>query len=184
MEAKCCQSPFLIFSKNIIMKKLLFSFLMLAIPLIASAQIRMGYFSYNAILTTMTDYELAKRSVDDLRLKYDAEMKRSEKEFNDKYEEFLEVQRDLVPSILRKRQAELQEMMEKNTAFKNDAIRLLEQAENDALAPVKRKLNEAVARVGRERGYILVLNTDNDACPYIDPELGEDATEAIKEAIK
>ena len=155
------------------MKKLLFSFLMLAIPLMASAQIRMGYFSYNAILTTMTDYELAKRSVDDLRLKYDAEMKRSEKEFNDKYEEFLEVQRDLVPSILRKRQAELQEMMEKNTAFKNDA-----------LAPVKRKLNEAVARVGRERGYILVLNTDNDACPYIDPELGEDATEAIKEAIK
>lgn len=184
MEAKRCQSPFLIFSKNIIMKKLLFSFLMLAIPLMASAQIRMGYFSYNAILTTMTDYKLAKRSVDDLRLKYDAEMKRSEKEFNDKYEEFLEVQRDLVPSILRKRQAELQEMMEKNTAFKNDAIRLLEQAENDALAPVKRKLNEAVARVGRERGYILVLNTDNDACPYIDPELGEDATEAIKEAIK
>ena len=84
MEAKRCQSPFLIFSKNIIMKKLLFSFLMLAIPLMASAQIRMGYFSYNAILTTMTDYELAKRSVDELRLKYDAEMKRAEKEFNDK----------------------------------------------------------------------------------------------------
>ena len=172
MEAKRCQSPFLIFSKNIIMKKLLFSFLMLAIPLMASAQIRMGYFSYNAILTTMTDYELAKRSLDDLRLTYDAEMKRSEKEFNDKYEEFLEVQRDLVPSILRKRQAELQEMMEKNTAFKNDAIRLLEQAENDALAPVKRKLNEAVARVVRERGYILLLNTDNDACTQIDPALG------------
>ena len=89
-----------------------------------------------------------------------------------------------MPSILRKRQAELQELMEKNTAFRNDALRLLEQAETDALAPVKRKLNEAVARVGKERGYILVLNTDNDACPYIDPELGEDATEAIKEAIK
>lgn len=166
------------------MKKLLFVFLMFVLPLAASAQVRMGYFSYNAILTSMTDYQLAKRSVDDLRLKYDAEMKRSEKEFNDKYEEFLEVQRDLVPSILRKRQAELQELMEKNTAFRNDALRLLEQAETDALSPVKRKLNEAVARVGRERGYILVLNTDNDACPYIDPELGEDATEAIKEAIK
>ena len=35
MEAKRCQSPFLIFSKNIIMKKLLFSFLMLAIPLLS-----------------------------------------------------------------------------------------------------------------------------------------------------
>ena len=105
---------------------------MFVLPLAASAQVRMGYFSYNAILTSMTDYQLAKRSVDDLRLKYDAEMKRSEKEFNDKYEEFLEVQRDLVPSILRKRQAELQELMEKNTAFRNDALRLLEQAETDA----------------------------------------------------
>ena len=157
---------------------------MFVLPLAASAQVRMGYFSYNAILTSMTDYQLAKRSVDDLRLKYDAEMKRAEKEFNDKYEEVPEDKRELVPSILRKRQAELQELMEKNTAFKNDAMRLLEQAETDALAPVKRKLNEAVARVGKEHGYILVLNTDNDACPYIDPELGEDATEAIKEAIK
>ena len=111
-------------------------------------------------------------------------MKRSEKEFNEKYEEFLEVQRDLVPSILRKRQGELQEMMEKNIAFKNDALQLLKQAETDAYAPVKKKLNEAVANVARERGYAFVINTDNDACPYVNPEMGEDATEAVKAAIK
>ena len=166
------------------MKKTLLFIILLAMPLLASAQTRFGYFSFDTMLKEMPEYVKAQADVDNLRRKYDSEMRRAEMEFNSKYEEFLEVQRDLVPSILRKRQAELQEMMEKNTAFKNDAIRLLEQAENDALAPVKRKLNEAVARVGRERGYILVLNTDNDACPYIDPELGEDATEAIKEAIK
>ena len=166
------------------MKKFFLSLLMLAIPLLASAQTRFGYFSYNAVLTSMADYQLAKRSVDDLRMKYDAEMKRAEQDFNAKYEEFLEVQRDLVPSILRKRQTELQEMMEKNIAFKNDAEQLLKQAETDAYAPVKRKLNEAVARVGREHGYAFVLNTDNDACPYVNPELGEDATEAIKDKIK
>ena len=157
---------------------------MVAMPLLAGAQTRFGYFSYNDVLTSMTDYQLAKRSVDDLRLKYDAEMKRSEEEFNAKYEEFLEVQRDLVPSILRKRQAELQEMMDKNVAFKKDAQQLLLQAEADAYAPARRKLGEAVARVGRERGYAFVLNTDGDACPYINPEVGEDATEAIKAAIK
>ena len=170
--------------KNATMKKFnLFNFL-LALPLIASAQIRFGYLSYNTVLTSMTDYQLAKRSIDDLKLKYDAEMKRSEKEFNEKYEEFLEVQRDLVPSILRKRQGELQEMMEKNIAFKNDAQQLLKQAETDAYAPVKKKLNEAVANVARERGYAFVINTDNDACPYVNPEMGEDATEAVKAAIK
>lgn len=166
------------------MKKFILFIFLLALPLIASAQIRFGYLSYNTVLTSMTDYQLAKRSIDDLKLKYDAEMKRSEKEFNEKYEEFLEVQRDLVPSILRKRQGELQEMMEKNIAFKNDAQQLLKQAETDAYAPVKKKLNEAVANVARERGYAFVINTDNDACPYVNPEMGEDATEAVKAAIK
>ena len=130
------------------MKKFILFIFLLALPLIASAQIRFGYLSYNTVLTSMTDYQLAKRSIDDLKLKYDAEMKRSEKEFNEKYEEFLEVQRDLVPS------------------------------------PVKKKLNEAVANVARERGYAFVINTDNDACPYVNPEMGEDATEAVKAAIK
>lgn len=166
------------------MKKFILFIFLLALPLIASAQIRFGYLSYNTVLTSMTDYQLAKRSIDDLKLKYDAEMKRSEKEFNEKYEEFLEVQRDLVPSILRKRQGELQEIMEKNIAFKNDAQQLLKQAETDAYAPVKKKLNEAVANVARERGYAFVINTDNDACPYVNPEMGEDATEAVKAAIK
>lgn len=166
------------------MKKFILFIFLLALPLIASAQIRFGYLSYNTVLTSMTDYQLAKRSIDDLKLKYDAEMKRSEKEFNEKYEEFLEVQRDLVPSILRKRQGELQEMMEKNIAFKNDAQQLLKQAETDAYAPVKKKLNEAVANVARERGYAFVINTDNDACPYVNSEMGEDATEAVKAAIK
>ena len=166
------------------MKKFILFIFLLALPLIAGAQIRFGYLSYNTVLTSMTDYQLAKRSIDDLKLKYDAEMKRSEKEFNEKYEEFLEVQRDLVPSILRKRQGELQEMMEKNIAFKNDAQQLLKQAETDAYAPVKKKLNEAVANVARERGYAFVINTDNDACPYVNHEMGEDATEAVKAAIK
>lgn len=166
------------------MKKLFFLLLALALPVLAGAQTRFGYFSYSTVLTSMPDYQLAKRSVDDLRLKYDAEMKRAEQEFNAKYEEFLEVQRDLVPSILRKRQGELQDMIEKNIAFRNDAQQLLKQAETDAYAPVKRKLGEAVEKVGRERGYAFVLNTDGDACPYVNPEMGEDATEAIKEAIK
>lgn len=166
------------------MKKFLLLLFMLAIPYMAGAQIRFGYFSYDTVLQSMTDYKLAQRSIDDLRMKYEAEMKRAEQDFNAKYEDFLEVQRDLVPSILRKRQTELQEMMDKNEAFRNDARQLLKQAEDDALAPVRRKLNEAVARVGSERGYAFVINTDGNACPYVSPEMGEDATEAIKAAIK
>ena len=114
----------------------------------------------------MPEYAVAQKNLADLRAKYDEEMKRAEDEFNAKYEELLETQRDLIPSILSKRQTELQEIMEKNVAFKKEAVRLLDEARKDAYAPLRERIFEAVRRIGRERGYAFVLNTDGDACPY------------------
>ena len=74
------------------MKKLFLLLFVLALPLLASAQIRFGYFSYDTVLKSMPDYLMAQRNIDDLRQKYDNEMKRSEQEFNAKYEEFLDAQ--------------------------------------------------------------------------------------------
>ncbi len=166
------------------MKKLFLLIVLGVLSLTANAQTRFGYFSFDNVLKSMPDYVMAQRSIDDLRQKYDAEMKRAEDEFNSKYEEFLDVQKDLVPAILRKRQAELQEMMQKNINFKNESQRLLKQAEADAFAPVKNKLYNALTKVGQAQGYAFILNTDGDACPYVNPEMGEDATELIKEALK
>lgn len=165
------------------MKKLLLLIVLGVFSLTANAQTRFGYFSFDNVLKSMPDYVMAQRSINDLRQKYDAEMKRAEDEFNSKYEEFLDVQKDLVPAILRKRQAELQEMMQKNINFKNESQRLLKQAEADAFAPVKNKLYNALTKVGQAQGYAFILNTDGDACPYVNPEMGEDATELIKEAL-
>ena len=165
------------------MKKLFLLIVLGVLSLTASAQTRFGYFSFDNVLKSMPDYVMAQRSIDELRQKYDTEMKRAEDEFNSKYEEFLDVQKDLVPAILRKRQAELQEMMQKNINFKNESQRLLKQAEADAFAPVKNKLYDALTKVGQAQGYAFILNTDGDACPYVNPEMGEDATELIKEAL-
>lgn len=165
------------------MKKLFLLIVLGVLSLTANAQTRFGYFSFDNVLKSMPDYVIAQRSIDDLRQKYNAEMKRAEDEFNSKYEEFLDVQKDLVPAILRKRQAELQEMMQKNINFKNESQRLLKQAEADAFAPVKNKLYNALTKVGQAQGYAFILNTDGDACPYVNPEMGEDATELIKEAL-
>ena len=86
------------------MKKILLSLLLLALPFIVyGQQIKFGYFSYQEALKAMPDYAIAQQNLSDLRSKYDAETKRSEDEFNKKYEEFLEGQRDFAPSIRDKR---------------------------------------------------------------------------------
>lgn len=167
------------------MKKILITlFMAIAAVSIQAQELKFGYLSYDAALKAMPDYSLAMTNVDKLRAQYDNELKRAEKEFNAKYEDFLENQRTMAPAILDKRQAELQELLHKNLEFKAEADRLLKQAENDAYAPLKKKLNDAIRKVGMQRGYAFVMNTDGNACPYVDSTKGEDISVLVSDELK
>ena len=168
------------------MKKLFLAFAFMAMTLTASAQtpFKYGYFSFSEALKAMPAYAIAERDMASLRAKYEEEGKRVEDDFNKKYEQFLDGQRDFAPSILQKRQAELQEMMEKNVAFKNESKRLLAQADAESKAALKVRLRAIVARIGADRGYAFILNTDNDAVPYVNNAVGEDINALVKDAVK
>ena len=168
------------------MKKLFLAFAFMAMTLTSSAQtpLKYGYFSFSEALKAMPAYAIAERDMASLRAKYEEEGKRVEDEFNKKYEQFLDGQRDFAPSILQKRQAELQEMMEKNVAFKNESKRLLAQADAESKAALKVRLRAIVARIGADRGYAFILNTDNDAVPYVNNAVGEDINALVKDAVK
>lgn len=142
-----------------------------------------GYVNYDEVMAAMPDYAIAKRNLEDLRIKYEAETKRSEEEFNRKFEDFLEGQRDFAPSILRKRQAEIQDMMERNIAFKEESRRLLQQAERDALAPVREKLTSTIKSIGTSLGLAFVLNSADNSLPFVDSSKGLDITEEVKKAL-
>ena len=147
-------------------------------------QAKIGYFSYKAILEDMPDYVTAMLGVETLRKQYDEELKAASDEFNEKYELFLDQQSMLDEPIKQKRQADLQSLLDRNIQFRNDSMRLLRQAEQDALAPVKQKLNKAIQSVGYSGAFLLIVNTDSEACPYIDSNSAEDVTAKIKSYIR
>ena len=138
-----------------------------------------GYLSYEAALKSMPDYAIVQQKMADLRAQYQAETKRVEEEFNRKYEDFLDGQRDFPKTILQKRQSELQELMEKNIAFREHSLEELAQAEQQAMAPLRIRLIEALDKIGRERGYAFIVDTDQKALPFINPAMGEDITEQV-----
>lgn len=144
-----------------------------------AAALHYGYLSVDSVLHSLPDYTIAKHKLSDLKAKYDAEMKRVEDEFNTKYQFFLQDQQELAPSILQKRQAELQELMDKNVAFKAKARQLLQEAEEEAMSPIRDKVNTAIRLVGEKRGLAFVLNTDNNAAPFLNSTFGEDITAAV-----
>ena len=147
-------------------------------------QLRFGYLSCDSALHALPAYATAMRSLSDLRAKYDAEMKRVEDEFNSKYELFLEGQRDFAPSIRQKRQAELQELIEKNTAFKKEAQKLLDKATQDALDPLKKTIQATITRIGQQKGLAFVVNTDKESMPFLNTTMGVDITDEVIKASK
>ena len=106
-----------------------------------------------------------------------------EDEFNNKYEQFLEGQKTFAPSIFKKRQEELQLLIESNLKFKTEAQRQIAQAEKEVFAPVHQQLGDAVRKVGKQKQLKAIFNTDNNAVPYLSEDLGIDVTNMIKEVL-
>lgn len=165
------------------MKKNIILLLLFLLPMVAGAQIKFGYLSYGEAIKSMPDYAMSQKNLASLRAQYDNEIKRAEEEFNLKYEAFLEGQGTFAPAILKKRQAELQELLNKNLSFKREADRLLRQAEDDMYAPLHTRLNAILAKIGGERGYAFILNTDNNTLPYVSSDSGEDINTLVKDAL-
>ena len=140
---------------------------------------RFGYLSYKAAIERMAEYAVVQQQMEDLRAQYQAETLRVEDEFNRKYEEFLDGQREFPRTILQKRQTELQELMEKNIKFKEQSRQELEDAERQAMAPLRIRLIELLSTIGRERGFAFVYDTDTKALPFINPVQGEDISQMV-----
>ncbi|MBQ8676231.1 MAG: OmpH family outer membrane protein [Bacteroidaceae bacterium] len=150
----------------------------------ASLLSRFAYISYGEVLKSMPAYAAAQKSLADLRANYDNELKRTDEEFSKQFAEYVDGQRTFPENILLKRQKELQQLMEQGLEFKEEARRLLAQAEVELMQPVNKQLKEVIAKIAKERGYAFVLNTDNNAAPFVDGELGDDITADVMEAVK
>lgn len=139
----------------------------------------MGQINSNIILPRMPQYLAMQESLKSLKEQYEAEAKKSENDFQRKFEEFMQGQKDFPKTILDKRQNELQIMLETNAEFRIKAQKLLAEAERSMLADVKAELAEAVAIVAQEKGVSIVYDLDDGSVPYIVQGLAADLTVAV-----
>ena len=145
---------------------------------------KFGFLSYDSVRQSMKEYAEMQQQVATMRSAYEAEMKRVENDFNKKYEEFLDGQKNFPTTILQKRQSELQEMLDKNIAFKNESLRILNEQETQLMESINLMVKICVQQVGQKHGYAFILNTDADALPWLNPEMGEDVTEEVKALLR
>lgn len=171
------------------MKKVILVAVMVLMGLSGYAQtentgLKFGYLSIDSVLQSMPEYAQMQQDMATMRQQYEAEMKRVEDDFNKKYEEFLDGQKNFPKTILQKRQSELQEMLDKNIAFKKEGLQMLNDTEKTQKDVILMMIDMAVKTIGMQRGYAFILNTDANATPWLNPAMGEDITKAVKEMLK
>ena len=147
------------------------------------AQSRFGYVSYKELVKALPEYCIVEAHLDELQAKFEAEMERSESDFNQKYNVFIEEQSQL-PEIIRiKRHKELQELMEKAMAFKHEVNNAMREARHEIMKPLYEKIDEAVMTICIEGNYDYILNTDERAYIAVNPNSGTDVTSQIKQEL-
>lgn len=161
-----------------------YTLLLLAlISMSAIAQSKFGYVSYREIVKALPEYTIVEKDLADLQGKYEAEIVRSEREFNRKYAEFIEDQASLPENIRLKRHNELQELMEKSLQFKDEINRTIRELRRDMMKPLHDKVDEAVMKICIAEGYDYILNTDERAYIAINPKHGKDITAKLKKEL-
>ena len=158
--------------------------LLTLVALSATAQSKFGYTSYRKILQLLPEYSLVITHLDELQAKYEAEIARSDREFNQKYADFIEEQSQFPDNIRLKRHKELQELMEKSIAFKDEVNRTMREARHEMMKPLHEKVDAAVMKVCVEGGYDYILNTDDRVYIAINPNNGKDITAQLKRELK
>ena len=165
------------------MKRLSFILLSLLFCGISHAQIQFGYVSYEQVLKELPEFTQATQELATLKAKYEAEAQKGEEEFQRKFVDFLQGQKDFPQAIMQKRQAELQTLMDNGVAFRMKSQELIAQAEKELMQEAHKRLNQAMHEVGVEYGFGCILNTDNNNCPYINPVIGVDVTELVRQKL-
>lgn len=153
------------------------------IPAEQPRAIVLGQVSSAKILPLMPQYKAVQQNLDVLREQYEAEAKKSESDFQRKFEEFMKGQSEFPKTILKKRQNELQNMLDTNAAFRVKVQNLLAEAEKAMLADVKAELSEAISAVAQEKGISLVVDLDGGSVPYVVPGLALDITKDVMLAL-
>ena len=146
------------------------------LPVDAQAQAKYGTVSRQSIMAKLPEMKVAQTQIDSLRAQYAREVRYNETSFRRQFSEFLQVQKNLPESILRKRQGDLQLAMERALAFRQQAEATLREAEAALIDRVRQRVDAAIRTVGQERGYELIIDTDSQSTPFVAPSLTEDAT--------
>lgn len=152
-------------------------------PLLLTAQDKFGVYSHSKALESVPGYRQAVAEYELLKQRCDAEIERNEQELTRKYVAFLDGQQDFPELILRKRQKELQQMVDNSVLFRDQLKEWLRQSKDSLLSPHNATVDAALAKVCLRKELAYAIDSDEVRYRYINPNVGLDITSLVIDEI-
>lgn len=162
------------------MRKLFLLLFVLSSSMLAKAQF--GYYSGNSVLQALPSYHQAKADYERLCQRCEKEIEHNERELTRQYVAFLDGYREFPEPILRKRQNELQRLVDNSVNFRKELKMWLAEAKDSLYAPSLEAVAIAVEKVAVACDLDYVIDTDVAAYKYINSKKAVDITRMLLDA--
>ena len=163
------------------MRKLFFFLFLFSFAMFAKAQF--GYYSNSEVMKVLPSYEQAAADYERLCNRCEKEIEHNERELTRKYVAFLDGYRDFPEPILRKRQNELQGLVDNSIKFRKELKMWLAAAKDSLFAPTRELVSTAVKKVCQACNLDYVIDVELVKYAYVNPNKSVDITTMLLDAV-
>ena len=164
------------------MKKIIIALLM-ALPFTAmAADLKIGVFNSQEVITIMPEYNAAMSELENMNLKFQTEGKKLQEELEKKYQEYTSTAETLEPAIRQYKETELARLQQSIQEFATSAENNIKKKQQDLMMPIINKINQAIKKVGDENGFTYIIDNAANIIPYVSPN-AENVLPLIKKAL-
>ena len=140
------------------MKKLvIFLLMMLALGLFAQES-KTAIVNTQEVMMAMPEFTDMQKQMQEMEANYQKELKVMSDEYEKKYSDFIAQQDSLTENIRLRRMQELEDIQQRSQNFIQVSQQDFQKKQGELLTPIQEKLRNAIAAVGKENGYLYILD--------------------------
>ena len=159
------------------MKKIILM-LMLFAPLSLFAQ-KFGHIDAQAVLAQMPEAIKANGELQATAKQYENDLKALQDELQRKAQEYDKNKSTMNPTKQAETEKALQDMYQKIQQTYQDNQQAMQKMQQEKLAPITTKLVNAIKNVGKNGGYVYIMDV-NSGIPYVSDTLSKDVAAEVK----
>lgn len=139
-----------------------------SINVYAQSKLKVGHINTAELLKIMPGRDSAEKALYDYAAALEQQMSLMTKEFETKYQEYLDNESKMTQIVKNAKQKELTDLQNRILEFQELAQEDLKKMEAKLVEPLLKKAENAIHTVAKEKGYTYILDTSSGAVLYFE----------------